>query len=449
MALQRDMTVGNPMKIILQFAIPVFIGNVFQQIYAMCDTIIVGKFVGTKALAGVGATGTINFLILGFLIGLTTGFAVPVAQRFGAGDYSGLKKTVGNAGTLSLLITVLITILSVSFMDELLLVMNTPEDIIDMSYDYIIIISAGLATQVLYNLLSAILRALGNSRTPLYFLILSASLNIVLDLVLIIYVQMGVAGAAYATVISQGVSGVLCLVFIARKVPLLHVKARDFALTSQVAGSQLKLGLPMAFQFSITAIGTMIVQVFLNLLGSITVAAFTAGVKIEQLMTQAFVAEGTAMATYCGQNIGAGKKDRVRQGVRASMIQSVTYAIVIGIILALSGKYMTYLFISEDVEQVFPMVEIYLRCCSGFFIPLSVIFIFRNALQGMGYGMIPMIGGVIELIARVIVAVIAGQKGSYLGICMASPTAWIAAAVYLVAAYLVLMSQGHGKEKNR
>ena len=305
MAAEKDMTVGDPQKIILNFTIPVFIGNVFQQVYSMADTVIVGKFVGTKALAAVGATGTINFLILGFLLGLTAGFTVLTAQKFGAGDMESMRKTVGNAAILSFIVAVAMTLVSMLGMRWLLTFMNTPEDIFDDAYTYIMIICGGIFTQVLYNLLSSILRALGNSKTPLYFLLLSAGLNIVLDLVLIIYFHMGVAGAAYATVISQGVSGFLCLIFIIKKVPVLHMEKGEFRLEKNLSIQQLKVGFPMALQYSITAIGTMMVQSALNMLGSIAVAAFTAANKIENLLTQAFVAQGVTMATYCAQNMGA------------------------------------------------------------------------------------------------------------------------------------------------
>ena len=387
MAAEKDMTVGDPQKIILNFTIPVFIGNVFQQVYSMADTVIVGKFVGTKALAAVGATGTINFLILGFLLGLTAGFTVLTAQKFGAGDMESMRKTVGNAAILSFIVAVAMTLVSMLGMRWLLTFMNTPEDIFDDAYTYIMIICGGIFTQVLYNLLSSILRALGNSKTPLYFLLLSAGLNIVLDLVLIIYFHMGVAGAAYATVISQGVSGFLCLIFIIKKVPVLHMEKGEFRLEKNLSIQQLKVGFPMALQYSITAIGTMMVQSALNMLGSIAVAAFTAANKIENLLTQAFVAQGVTMATYCAQNMGAGRPDRIRKGFRAADMQGFLYGIGAGIFFIFAGKYLTYLFLSENVEEVIGNVEIYLRCIGIFMIPLAIVNIYRNGIQGMGYGL--------------------------------------------------------------
>ena len=318
--MQQDMTAGSPVKAILMFTVPIFVGNVFQQFYSMVDTIIVGKFVGTTALAAVGSVGTIMFLIIGFMLGLTAGFTVLTAQRFGAGDMKGMRKTVGSAATLSVIMTVIMTTISMLGMKPLLKFMNTPSDIFADAYHYIMVICAGIFATVLYNLLASILRAIGNSQIPLYFLILSALLNVVLDLLLIIVFRMGAAGAAYATVISQGVSGVLCLIYIIKKIPELKLEKSDFQLNGHIAKVQIGIGIPMALQYSITAIGSMMVQSSLNVLGSGAVAAFTAANKIEQVLTQAYVALGTTMATYCAQNIGAGKVKRIRQGFRAATI---------------------------------------------------------------------------------------------------------------------------------
>lgn len=433
------MTAGNPTKIILDFTFPIFIGNVFQQFYNMADTVIVGKFVGTKALAAVGSTGTIMFLILGFVLGMTAGFTVLTAQKFGAGDMKAMRQTVGGAAVLSILVTIVLTAGSMLFMKPLLHFMHTPADIFDDAYSYIMIICAGIAAQMLYNLLASVLRALGNSKVPLYFLILSALLNIVLDLVLIIVFHIGAPGAAYATVISQGVSGVLCLVYIVKKIPVLHLEREDWKPKAHLLKIQLGIGIPMALQYSITAIGTMMVQTSLNLLGSGLVAAFTAASKIEQVVTQAYVALGTTMATYCAQNIGAGKIQRIRSGFRSATIMSFVYAVISGILIMTVGKYMTYLFVSGDVAEIMASVDIYLKCVGIFFIPLAVVNLYRNGIQGMGYGILPMMAGVAELVGRGIVAVIAAGKRSYVGVCLASPIAWIFAAALLIVMYFYIM----------
>lgn len=437
---QSDMTSGSPMKIILWFTLPIFIGNVFQQFYNMADAVIVGKFVGNNALAAVGSTGTIMFLINGFVIGMTAGFTVLTAQKFGAGDERGIRKSVTGAAWLSLIVGLILTAAFMVFMKPLLTLMNTPADIFDDAYAYIMIISGGILAQMLYNLLASILRALGNSRVPLYFLILSAVLNIVLDLVFVIVFQMGAAGAAVATIISQGVSGLLCLVYIGKKVQLLRMTKEDWKPQGMLLSAQLKVGIPMALQYSITAIGTMMVQSSLNILGSTLVAAYTAAGKIEQVVTQAYIAMGTTMATYGAQNMGAGDVPRIRQGFKACTIIGIVYSFIAAAFVMTAGKYMTYLFVSEDVGTIMNSVDIYLKCVGIFFIPLAVVNIYRNGIQGLGYGLLPMTAGIAELIGRGVVAVIAAGQRSYLGVCLASPAAWILAGGLLIVMYYYIMN---------
>ena len=437
---QSDMTSGSPMKIILWFTLPIFIGNVFQQFYNMADAVIVGKFVGNNALAAVGSTGTIMFLINGFVIGMTAGFTVLTAQKFGAGDERGIRKSVTGAAWLSLIVGLILTAAFMVFMKPLLTLMNTPADILDDAYAYIMIISGGILAQMLYNLLASILRALGNSRVPLYFLILSAVLNIVLDLVFVIVFQMGAAGAAVATIISQGVSGLLCLVYIGKKVQLLRMTKEDWKPQTTLLSAQLKVGIPMALQYSITAIGTMMVQSSLNILGSTLVAAYTAAGKIEQVVTQAYIAMGTTMATYGAQNMGAGDVPRIRQGFKACTIIGIVYSFIAAAFVMTAGKYMTYLFVSEDVGTIMNSVDIYLKCVGIFFIPLAVVNIYRNGIQGLGYGLLPMTAGIAELIGRGVVAVIAAGQRSYLGVCLASPAAWLLAGGLLIVMYYYIMN---------
>lgn len=438
-AVQNDMTKGSPMKIILSFTLPIFLGNVFQQFYNMADTVIVGKFVGTKALAAVGSTGTIMFLVYGFVVGMTAGFTVLTAQKFGAGDMASMRKTVAGASILSLIVGVILTVVFMIFMKPWLRVMNTPEDIFADAYVYIMIISGGILAQMLYNLLASILRALGNSKVPLYFLILSALLNIVLDLVLIVGFHMGAAGAAVATIIAQGVSGLLCLVYIFRKVPVLRMHREDWHPSGHLLKVQLCIGIPMALQYSITAIGTMMVQSSLNILGSTLVAAYTAACKIEQVVTQAFTAMGTTMATYAAQNMGAGDVTRIRQGFRACTILGIAYSFLAAGLVMTVGKYMTYLFVSEDVKTIMDSVDIYLKCVGAFFIPLMAVNVYRNGIQGLGYGVLPMMAGVAELIGRGVVAVIAAKQKSFAGVCLASPAAWLLASALLIVMYYYIM----------
>lgn len=441
------MTVGKPGKIIMQFTIPVLLGNLFQQLYAMADTVIVGQFVGVEALAAVGSVGTIMFLIGGFVIGMTTGFTVLTAQRYGAKDMKGMRDTVGSAYLLSILVTVILTAVSMLGMKPLLHLMNTPEDIFDDAYLYIMIICAGIAAQVMYNLFSSVLRAMGNSKTPLYFLTLSAVLNVVLDLLFIIQFNMGTAGAAYATIISQGVSGVLCLVYIIIKVPALKLERENWKLNGHLARIQMGLGFPMALQFSITAIGTMMVQASLNILGSVAVAAFTAASKIENLVGQTYWALGTTIMNFSAQNRGAGKVDRIRQGFRSATIIGIIYSVAMGVFLAIGGKYLAYMFVSDHVTELIDYVGIYLTCVGVFLIPLAIINIYRNGIQGLGYGLLPMMSGVAELIGRGIVAMIAAHYMSYLGVCMASPVAWVLAGGLLIVMYYWIMNHHLDKKK--
>lgn len=436
---QYDMTTGNPTKIILNFTLPIFIGNVFQQFYNMADAVIVGKFVGTKALAAVGSTGTIMFLIYGFVVGMTAGFTVLTAQKFGAGDLPAMRRTVAGASFLSLIIGLILTASFMILMRPWLHLMNTPSDIYADAYAYIMIISGGILAQMLYNLLASILRALGNSKVPLYFLILSALLNIALDLFFIIVFHMGAAGAAIATIISQGVSGLLCLLYIIKKVPVLHMTREDWHPTGVLLKKQIQIGIPMALQYSITAIGTMMVQSSLNILGSTLVAAFTAASKIEQVVTQAYVALGTTIATYGAQNMGAGNIPRIRKGFCASTTIGILYSFAAAALVMTVGKYMSYLFVSEDVALIIDSVDIYLKCVGAFFIPLTIVNIYRNGIQGLGYGLLPMMAGVAELIGRGIVAVIAARQRSYLGVCLASPAAWVLAAALLLVMYFYIM----------
>ena len=443
--MRTDMTAGKPMKILLDFTIPVFIGNVFQQFYNMVDAIIVGKFVGTKALAAVGSTGTIMFLILGFLTGLTAGFTVLTAQKFGAGKMDEMRQTVGNAALLSIVVSVIMTAVSMAGMHSLLKFMNTPADIFKDAYAYIMIICGGIFAQVLYNILASILRALGNSKTPLYFLILAALLNIVLDLVFIVVFHMGAAGAAWATVVSQGVSGLLCLLYIIKAVPELHLSRDDWKYRPYLAKNQISVGIPMGLQYSITAIGAMMVQSALNILGAYAVAAFTAGQKVDNIFSQAYVALGTAMATYNAQNVGAGNVQRVREGFRSANIIGVTYAIITGAILIFWGKYFAYLFISDNIDSVLPMVDTYVKCVGFFTIPLHFVNVLRNGIQGMGYGLLPMMSGVAELVGRGVTAVVAAHKRSYVGACLASPAAWIVATILLITMYFYVIKDTERK----
>lgn len=434
-----DMTSGTIWKQILFFSLPLLVGNVFQQLYSMVDTIIVGRFLGTTALAAVGATGAITFLILGFAMGMAAGFAVIVAQKFGAGDEEGVKKSVGTAIWLAIILTVILTIVAVSTARLLLKFMNTPDDIIDLSQRYITIIYAGIGASVYYNLIASIVRALGDSRTPLYFLIFSSIFNILLDLYLIAWCGMGVGGAAFATVFSQLLSAVLCTIYSVRKFPLLRLKKRHMAWDRPLAWEELRVGLPMAFQYSITAFGVMILQSAVNQFGSTVIAAYTAATKVEMLVNQLTNSLGMAMATYVGQNVGAKRWDRVRSGVTVSIVMSLIYSAIAMMILIFAGGWITSLFTTEPTEEILYYSRTYLNTIAIFMPALGLLYVFRNSLQGMGDGFVPMCGGLAELLTRFVISSTLPAYLGYLGVCLASPLAWVAAALVVIIRYLTWM----------
>ncbi|SCJ40236.1 Multidrug-efflux transporter [Anaerotruncus sp. 2789STDY5834896] len=435
----KDMTRGNPIKLILLFSIPLLIGNIFQQFYNMADTVIVGRTIGVTALAAVGATGSISFLVLGFVQGLTSGFSVITAQRFGAGDEAGVRRSFATSVLLSIASTAVVTTVSVLGARPLLELMQTPADIIDQSYAYIVCIFFGIGATVFFNLLSGIIRALGDSKTPLIFLIIACIVNIVLDFVLIVNVHMGVAGAAVATVAAQLLSGVCCLVYMFRRFSILKLKKSDWKFDPAFAWEHLRVALPMAFQFSITAIGVVVVQSVLNGFGSTSVAAFTAASKIDQVATQPLLSFGVAMATFTAQNYGAGHFHRIREGVKKCVVVSIAASILGAAVVIIFGGALTRLFVGNAAAEVISLSRTYLTAVSLFYWVLGLLFIFRNTMQGMGRALVPMSAGVTELVLRVVASFTLAKALGYLGVCLASPLAWIGAAVLLCIFYVRTM----------
>lgn len=431
----NDMTTGNPVKLILLFSIPLLIGNIFQQFYSMVDTIIVGRFIGVEALAAVGTTSSMVFLVNGFVMGLTSGFAVLISQKYGAKDEVGVKEAVASSIILSIIATILVTFISVLSAKPLLTLMNTPSNIMKDASTYIIILYAGNIAIIFYNMMAAILRALGDSKTPLYFLIVSSVLNIILDLVLIINFKMGVAGAAYATVISQGVSAILCVIYTYKRYKILRLKKDDFKVKKKYYRKHLKVGIPMALQFSITSIGIMTVQSAINIFGSTVIASYAASSKVLQLVMQPATTLGVTMATYCGQNIGAKRYDRIKEGVKKCVQISIITSVISAIILIFLGKYLVMMFVSNPDAEILSYAQQVLNISAIFFIPLGLIFVYRNALQGIGDSFIPMMAGVYELVARAIVAFTLPKVLEFMGICLADPVAWFAAVIPLAYTY--------------
>ena len=435
----QDMTTGSPLKVIIRFSLPVFIGCLFQQFYSMADTIIVGRTVSVQALAAVGVTGGVSFLVLGFFFGLTGGFAVVTGQCFGAKDYHRVRRSVAVSTVLCIVISILVTALCVLTARPLFVAMNTPADIFDDTLTYMLVIYYGIWASVFYNMISSIIRALGDSITPLIFLVVASLLNIGLDFLFILNFGMGVAGAAWATVLSQAISGFLCLWYVARKFPILKLKRSDWKWNSAFAWEHLRVGLPMAFQFSITAIGCIILQAVLNLFGSTVVAGFTAGSKIDLLAVQAIAAIGMTMATYAAQNFGAGKIARIRTGVNKSTLLCVVFSALACVFVILFGRPMTALFVGAGEKEVIDASQTYLVLNGIFYLVLGLLFIFRNTLQGMGFALIPLLGGVSELLLRVVAAFVFARYFGYPGVCLASPAAWIGATVILIVTYAIVM----------
>ncbi len=431
----RDLTEGPSMGLILEFAVPMLLGLLFQQFYNMVDTIIVGKCLGVTALASVGSTGSINFMINGFCIGVCSGFAIPVAQKFGAGDGRGLRKFTANAGWLSAAFSVVLTAAVAVLCMDILKWMNTPADIIDGAFAYIFVIFLGIPVTFLYNMLAGIIRSLGDSRTPVYFLLLSSLLNILLDLFTILGLGMGVDGPAWATVISQGISGVLCLFYMIRHYPILKMdreeRKPDWAMMKVLCA----MGIPMGLQYSITAIGSVVLQTAVNSLGSMAVAAVAAGSKVTMFFCCPFDALGGTMATYAGQNVGAGKMDRVKDGVRSACIIGIIYSVAAFAVLLLAGKYIALLFVSADETAIISQVSMFLIGNSLFYIPLVFVNVVRFAIQGMGFSGFAVLAGVCEMAARASVGFFLVPVWGYLPVCVASPLAWICADLFLIPAF--------------
>lgn len=431
----QDMTTGSPMRLIIMFTIPLLIGNVFQQLYSMADTVIVGRTIGVQALAAVGATGPLCFLVLGFFFGFSSGVTVVTAQRFGAKDSDGVRRSIAMATMLCAAISAVATIGSVILTKPLLRLMNTPEDIFGGSYEYLVVIFIGIGATVFYNLISGIIRALGDSRTPLIFLIVASVLNIVLDFIFILWFGMGVGGAAWATVISQLASGLWCLQFARRRYSQFQLKRRDWHFSWNFAWEHLRIALPMAFQFSITAVGVIVMQAVLNTFGSTAVAAFTAAAKIDQLAVQPGFSIGIAIATYAAQNYGAGLYRRIREGVGKCSLLATVFALLMGATVIIFCPQFTRLFVGDGHPEVIPLVRTYMLTNGSCYTILGLLFIYRNALQGIGRAFVPMMAGASELVVRTVAAPVLGGAIGYIGVCLSNPLAWVGATIPLALTY--------------
>lgn len=441
----KDLAHGSPAKLILGFALPLLAGMLFQQLYNLVDTMIVGRFLGVTALAGVGATGSINFLVLGFCMGVCAGFSIPVAQRFGAREESRMREFVANGVLLSAVFAAVITALTVCFCRDILTMMNTPQDCFEEAYRYIVVIFAGIPFMILYNLLSGYLRSLGDSRTPLFFLILSSLLNVVLDLVLILAFGLGVMGASLATVISQAISGLLCLLWIVVKVPVLHIAESEWRVRKDRMLELCACGVPMGLQYSITAIGSVILQVAVNSLGSLAVAAMTAAMKVLGFLACPFDALGSTMATYGAQNVGASRYERLNRGLWSASVMGFVYSALAFAVAWFFGRSLTQLFVTDGGAELIELAQMYMVIQVAFYPLLTLVNVVRFAIQGMGFSMFAVIAGVLEMIARSVAALALVPPLGFLGVCLGSPLAWILADAFLIPAYFRCKKRLMGK----
>ena len=431
----KSLTTGSPTKLIIGFALPLLVGMLFQQFYSLVDTIIVGKTLGVDALAAVGSTGSINFMIIGFAMGICSGFAIPVAQRFGAEDYKSMRKFVANSVWLSIIISVAMTIVVVALTRQILVWMNTPDNIIDQAYSYIVVIFAGIPVIFLYNMTSGIMRSLGDSKTPVYFLLLASVINIALDVIFIVYIGMGVEGAGYATIISQAISGVACLIYIIFKFPLLKIERDEWHWDNSMASRLLGMGVPMGLQYSITAIGSVILQTAVNGLGSAAVASMTAANRIAMFMVTPFDALGSTMATYGGQNVGARKLERLKSGLKSAQLLGSAYSLIALAIIYFGADYLLLLFLDASETAIIADAKTFMIIQALFYIPLVAVNVFRFIIQGMGFSTFAILAGVMEMIARTAAAFTLVPWVGFLGACFASPLAWIFADAFLVPAF--------------
>ena len=436
MAQSKEMTSGPCLPLIFNFTLPLLLGNMLQQTYSLIDAAIVGKFLGINALASVGASTSVVFLILGFCNGCCGGFGIPVAQKFGARDYVSMRRLVSVSLKLAGMMSVGIALITCLLCAFILRTMQTPENIFQDAYWYLLITFIGVPCTFFYNLLSSIIRALGDSKTPFWFLLFSTVLNVLLDLLCILVFHWGVAGAAIATVFSQGVSAVLCYFYMYRKFEILRMQPADKRFRPELARQLIFVGVPMGLQFSITAIGSIMLQSANNALGTACVAAFTAAMRIKMFFLCMLESLGIAMATFCGQNYGAGKPERIWTGVKAASLMMIVYVAAVAIILWGFSEKFVLLFVDPSETDIIADAALFLHISVSFFPVLGLLCILRYSIQGAGYTKLAMFSGVSEMIARILVSVVAVPLWGFWAVCFGDPTAWVFADAFLIPAFI-------------
>ena len=431
----KNLTEGDPLKLIFFFTLPLIAGNIFQQMYAFVDTLIVGRFLGVEALAAVGCTGSLMFLMIGFVIGTTTGLSIYTGQRFGARDAAGVRRSAAACTILSLAISVVLTIFGTALCRSFLVWMQTPPEILEDAVSFISIVYGGISMMVLFAMQTNLIRALGDSRTPTYMLALGLTLNIVFEPIFILVLGWGVPGAALATVASQVIGNLVCFLYIVKKVPALHARHEDWQLTRADFRAHLKIGLPMGFQTSVIAIGAVILQVALNHLGPVAVAAYAAAQKVDTIAIMPMMSFGMAMAAYTAQNYGARQLGRIREGVKKCAMMSGAFSVLVGLFNIFFGPSIMELFVGAGEPQVVEYGQMYLVVNGACYFILSLLFIFRYTLQGLGQTVVPTIAGIMELVMRALAALVLVDACGYIGACFANPLAWIGSCVPLAIAY--------------
>ncbi|REJ04123.1 MATE family efflux transporter [Microbacterium bovistercoris] len=434
--MSTTLTTGRPWRVILAFSVPLLIGNVVQQLYQFTDAVVVGRHLGVNSLAAVGATGSLIFLLMGFAWGMSSGFAIPTAQAFGAKDDDGVRRSVATGTLLTGAASILLTIAGPLIAEPLLVLMQTPPELLAEATVFTQVTLVTGSAIMFFNYLSAIIRAIGDSRTPLIFLVVSCVLNVGLVIVMVGTLGWGVAGAAWATAVAQAISVLACLEYARRRLPALHVRRADWRISKADAKEHLRLGLPMGFQASIIAIGLLIVQVALNTIGPDAVAAYTVFARIGSLASALLASLGLATSMYVAQNLGARRPDRIRRGVTQAIWMSIGASVFLGAVLIAFGEPVVRVFVGDGSAEVVEMAHLMLVVNGLTYSILGVLFVLRGALQGLGQALIPTVTGVLELVMRVVAAIVLGSLWSFLGVALSDPLAWLGAVVILVPAYI-------------
>lgn len=446
----KELTSGNPAKVIFAFSVPIIIGNLFQQLYSMIDTIIVGRTIGVDAIAALGSTSYISTLIIGFMSGLTNGFSIITARHYGAGDSVKMRRSVAGTIIIGLVVSAILTVSSIFFIKPFMRLLNTPADIFDQAYSYISVTLFFMVTAMLYNMSAGVLRAVGDSITPLVFLIISSGMNVGLDILFITKFGMGVAGAAYATIISQTLSFILCCVYIVIRFPYLIPKAEEFKITWAEVWELFSMGLSLALMFSLVEVGSLILQRAINNFGTQTIAAHTAARKISSILMLPYTAFGSACATYCSQNIGAGRPDRAGKGVKSSIVMAWIWSAAAVIIGYVFSPYIVSWIAGTEEQYIVDLASRYMRVNTPFYFVLAVLIVLRSSLQGLGRKAVPVASSIIEMVGKAVIAFTAAPALGYFGVMISEPIVWILMTILLIIGYVSdkqLMEATFGKKK--